>query len=66
MQELLSRYNRDVRVQAVAAEQFPGGIGRFDAQPVMADRMKRRTGNVFHQSLRAAFARAAVDHGVAR
>ncbi len=55
----LAAYDHQIRLQAVAQEQFPSAIGLFDAQPVVADRTRRKSGNLFHQSLRRTLASAA-------
>ena len=58
VQELISRYERNVRLRAVSTEQFPGGIGSFDSQPLIIDRGRRISGNAFHRSLRKTLANA--------
>ena len=54
--EVLARHRLDVRLRAVSTEQFPAGIGSFDAQPLVLDRSRRLSGNAFHRSLRKALA----------
>ncbi|MBI4878186.1 MAG: hypothetical protein HY812_00800 [Planctomycetes bacterium] len=61
----LGAYEHQIRLQAVAQEQFPSAIGLFDSQPVLADRYRRKSGNLFHQSLRRTLASAA-EAGAAR
>ncbi|MFH0944372.1 MAG: hypothetical protein V2A76_04165 [Planctomycetota bacterium] len=58
--DLLARYELDVRLRAVSTEQFPASIGSFDSQPLVLDRGRRITGNAFHRSLRKALARSAM------
>lgn len=45
-----------VRLIAVAADQFPGGIGTFAAQPVAADQLRGRSGGAFRRALADAIA----------
>lgn len=54
--DLLKLSRRDVQVEVVSYEQFPGGIGRFDARPSVADRRLRKSGNRFHRALRKVLA----------
>lgn len=61
VQQLLAHYHRDVRLRAVSTEQFPGGIGSFDIQPLILDRGRRISGNAFHRSLRKTLAHAALN-----
>jgi hypothetical protein len=49
--DLLQR-NHEIRVRTVRHRQFPSEIGAFDAQPILADRGMRKTGNQFHRTLR--------------
>jgi len=60
VQDLLARYQREVRLRAVSTEQFPGGIGSFDHQPLVLDRGRRISGNAFHRSLRRTLAHTAL------
>lgn len=52
--DLVKRYGGDVRVRAVANQQFPSSVGRFSARPPITDRVLRSSGNAFHRSLRRA------------
>jgi len=56
LNDVLQQRFHNLRVQTVRHRQFPNAIGAFDAQPVLADRSRRKSGNVFHQALRRVIA----------
>ncbi|MFG0318181.1 MAG: anti-sigma factor family protein [Planctomycetota bacterium JB042] len=56
--DLVKRYGGDVRVRAVANQQFPASVGRFSDRPPITDRVRRPSGNAFHRSLRRALTEA--------
>lgn len=51
-------HERELRLMQVRYEQFPAGIGDFDATPAVLDRARRPTGNAFHDALRRAASEA--------
>jgi hypothetical protein len=61
VEQPIQPFVQKVQLQAVAYEQYPAGIGAFDTrQPMVADRTRRKSGNLFHQTLRKTLASTAM------